>query len=52
VDRRVGEARDLLVLRGEVADGVENEVDKPKRALDARAGDVADRDRQVAPPGF
>lgn len=50
MDRRVGEARDLLLLRGEVSDGVENEVDKPERTLDTRASHVADRHTQVATP--
>lgn len=50
VDCRIREASDLLLLRDEVSDGVENEVDKPERAVDARAGHVADRHLEVATP--
>lgn len=52
VDRRIGEACDLVVLGGEVADRVEHEVDEAERALDQGAGHVADRHRQLAPPGL
>ena len=47
------EARDLLVLRRQVPDRVEDEVGERERAVDARGREVADRDLDLAPaPGF
>lgn len=37
------EARDLVVLRGQVADRVEDEVDERELPVDAHGGEVADR---------
>ena len=39
----VGEAGDLIVLRGPVHDRVEEQVDEPKGALDPHGGEVANR---------
>jgi len=39
----VAEARDLEVLRGEVRDRVEHEIDEPEGAVDPCRRDVADR---------
>ena len=45
--RRVGEARDLRLLRRLVVDAVEDEVDERELALDARRRVVADLDRDA-----
>ena len=47
VRRDVAEARDLLRLRRQVVDRVEDEVGKAEGALDAGAREVADRDRDL-----
>ena len=45
------EALDLLVLGGEVHDGVPEEVGQPERRTDRRGGEVSDRDIDLLAAG-
>ena len=43
----VSEARDLGLLRGEIHDGVADQVDEPEGSFDAGRGEVPDRHSDV-----